>query len=178
MQLKHTTIPLRFLDQLPEGIKFIHKQDKEFLVVEELTCPNNHSLMAPSVCIHGEPSVMMKVRLGGIEGLLFVDAFWGSHAKLFSFIPRLSEEHPLVEAFCPTCGVSLLTDEACSLPECECQKSILFHLPGAKNRILVCARLGCPGHLMDISDLPHRLSESVSEINYFGAAVDDFFEGI
>ncbi len=74
--------------------------------------------------------------------------------------------------------MSLLTDEACSLPECDCQKSILFHLPGAKNRILVCARLGCPGHLMDISDLPHRLSESVSEINYFGAAVDDFFEGI
>ncbi len=178
MQLVHKEIPYRFLQHLPEGIKFIHKHGKEFLVVEELYCPNHHSLIAESVCIHGQPSVTMKIRLGGQEGLLFVDAFWGSHAKLYSFIPKLDEEQPLVEAFCPTCGVSLLIDETCTYTDCNCEKNIRFYLPGTKNRILVCARLGCPGHLMDISDLPHNLSETVSEINYFGAAVDDFFEGI
>ena len=38
MQLKHTEIPLRFLQQLPEGIKYIHRHGKEFLVVEQLYC--------------------------------------------------------------------------------------------------------------------------------------------
>ena len=178
MQLKHTEIPLRFLQQLPEGIKYIHRHGKEFLVVEQLYCPKRHSLIADNVHIHGEPSVMLKIRIGDREGFVFVDAFWGSHAKLFSFIPRVAEEHPFVEAFCPTCGESLIVREACSLPDCDSDRSILFHLPGPGDRILVCAKLGCPGHLMDISALPEDLAESVSEINYFGAAVDDAFEGI
>jgi hypothetical protein len=130
MQLKHTVIPLRFLQQLPEGIKYIHRHGKEFLVVEQLYCPKHHSLIADSVHIHGEPSVMLRVRNGDQEGFLFVDAFWGSHAKLFSFIPQAATEHPFVEAFCPTCGASLVVREACPLPDCDNDRSILFHLPG------------------------------------------------
>ena len=178
MQLKHTEIPLRFLQHLPEGIKYIHRHGKEFLVVEQLSCPKHHSLIADNVQIHGEPSVMMKIRIGDQEGFLFVDAFWGSHAKLFSFIPNLAAEHPYVEAFCPTCGTNLVVDEACSLTDCDSRRSILFHLPGRGDRIRVCAKLGCPGHLMELSALPESLAESVSEINYFGAAVDDAFEGV
>lgn len=63
------------------------------------------------------------------------------------------------------------------LPE-GIKHSIVFQLPGEGDRILVCARLGCPGHLMEISALPESLAESVSELDYFGAAVDVAFEGI
>jgi len=57
MQLKHTEIPLRFLQQLPERIKYIHRHGKAFLVFEQLYCPKHHSLVADNVHIHGEPSV-------------------------------------------------------------------------------------------------------------------------
>ena len=33
--------------------------DKGFRVVEQLYCPKKHSLIADSVHIHGEPSVML-----------------------------------------------------------------------------------------------------------------------
>ena len=178
MELKHTEIPQRFLKDIPEGIKYIHRHGKEFLVIEELFCPKHHSLIDGSVCIHGEPSVKLKVRIGGQEGLLFVDAFWGSHAKLFSFIPKTTPDHPFVEAFCPICGAELTVQQRCSLPDCDSERSIRFELPAKGNRIHVCAKLGCPGHLLDLSDLPQTLAASVSEINYFGAAVDEPFEGI
>jgi len=68
MELRHTKIPVRFLERLPDGLKYLHRNGKEYLVVERLTCPNGHSLMATSVHIHDEPSIRFKVRTGGQEG--------------------------------------------------------------------------------------------------------------
>ena len=147
-------------------------------MVEELCCSQGHSLMATSVRIHGEPSIRMKVEIGGQQGLLFVDSYWGSHAKLYSFYPAGAEIQPMVRSFCPVCGTSLIVRERCEREGCGSEECILFHLPGLKNRIHVCARLGCPWHRMDISDLPSSVARSVSSINYFGAGEEEAFRGI
>ena len=107
MELRHTKIPQRFVDQLPEGLKYLHRQGKEYLVVEQLHCPAGHSLMSPSVRIHEEPSIRLRVRSGAQEGLIFVDAYWGSHDKLYSFVPGATDAGPMIHAFCPTCVVKL-----------------------------------------------------------------------
>ncbi len=178
MQLIHRKIPAEFLDALPEGMKFIHRQGQEFLVVEELFCPKGHSLMADSVKIHGESSIRIKVHPGDIDGLIFLDAFWGSHARLFSFFGSTEENSRYLEAFCATCGASLAVDETCTLPECGSPKSLALHLPGGKNRIYVCSRLGCPGHRLAIAEVPSTLNSLVSEINYFGHGEEEIFGGV
>jgi hypothetical protein len=179
MELKHTSIPPEFLNVLPEGIKFVHKQDKEFLVVEEVYCPKGHSLMVDSVKIHHEPSIRISVTIQDQHGAFFIDAFWGSHAKLYSFMPQITGSYPAIQASCPECGISLMEERECIIDGCDSDTHIVFHLPGERNRIYVCAQLGCPGHYLDISTLPSTIAQSVSEINYFGAQTEEeMFRGI
>lgn len=178
MQLTYRRVPLEFLSALPEGIRSVNKQGKDFLVVDRICCPRGHDLMDASVRIHGEPSIKVRIDTGGTRGLLFIDAFWGGHDKLYNFIPVLSARHPSLEAYCPTCGADMVVDEKCRQEGCESDKSILFALPGGKNRIYACARLGCPGHHIEIVDVPEKVSEQVDGINYFGAAAEDIFQGI
>lgn len=64
------------------------------------------------------------------------------------------------------------------LKEVQLPEDFLETLPGTDNRILVCARLGCPGHKVYIHDVPARTNKAISEINYFGAQIDDIFKGI
>lgn len=179
MDLKPTKIPPEFLQVLPEGIKFLHKHGIDFLVVEEVHCPKGHNLVVETVKIHGEPSIKIDVEIEGERGSFFIDAFWGSHSKLYSFIPPLKSRMPIVKAFCPTCGESLTLKKKCGMETCESETNIVLHLPGSRNKIYVCAALGCPGHFLDVSSLPPNLAETVSEINYFGAqSEDDIFKGI
>jgi hypothetical protein len=178
MELIHNQIPLEFVSALPEGIKFIARQGKDFLVIEEVFCPDGHPLTVETVKIHGEPSIKIGVKIGKDEGNFFIDSFWGSHKKLYDFFPRFEKETVVVEAFCPTCGMSLMTEYPCEIKGCGTKSGILLTLPGRANKILVCGRLGCPGHRLDIRELPQRLTEKISDINFFGTGIDDFFGGI
>jgi hypothetical protein len=173
MKLVHKKIPAHFLAAIPEGIKYIKKQNQDFLVVERIFCPKGHSLMADHVRIHDEPSIRLQIKIGASEGLIYVDAFWGGHSKLYSFIPDFSRATHTVEAFCPECQTSLIVKDRCTLDNCECKTAIKLILPGGKNVIYVCALLGCPGHRIEIKDLPHSVSEQISAINFFGAQSDD-----
>jgi hypothetical protein len=175
MELVHSEIPREFLDVLPDGIKYIVRHGKDFLVVENICCPNGHSLMVEKVRIHGEPAVAIGVKIGEQKGNFFVDAFWGSHKKLCDFFP---EAGAVVEAFCPVCGVSLMVEEGCGEKGCGAGKHIQLLLPGAKNRVLVCGRLGCPGHRLEIQAVSGQVVKKLSDINFFGTQIDDFFGGI
>ena len=195
MELVHTKIPREFLDRLPEGMKFIHRHGQEFLVVEEIFCSKGHSLMSDSVRIHGEPSIRIAVGRPDIEtadeaergpgtqttagagdaeappagrGLIFVDAFWGSHAKLYSFFPQTGCADYVVDAHCPQCGVSMMVKRPCGRDECDGDEGIQFFLPGENNSVTVCAKLGCPDHELLVRGLPSDALEAVSEINFFG----------
>ncbi len=174
MKLTARQIPDAFIKAIPGGFRLVKRQGHDFLLVESLFCPNGHNLVVDSVRIHEEASIKLKVVINGEPGFIFVDAFWGSHAKLFSFIPKNPGGVPIcVEARCPYCDVSLLEDFACSQKGCGSGKSVLLLLPGGRNKVHVCARLGCPGHQLEIKDMSPQAVRSVNVINYFGAGGDD-----
>jgi len=175
MKLIYKPVPERFRIALPEGIRFVKRHQQDFLVAGQISCPRGHSLMAKVVHIHGEPSISIRLQVGKSEGLVFIDAFWGGHAKLYNFIPDIVSAGPIVKASCPVCGVSLIVEDHCAQMTCQCNRAIVFALPGRANKIYVCASLGCPGHHIEISDLPHKVLEQVSKINYFGAQDNDIF---
>ncbi len=68
--------------------------------------------------------------------------------------------------------------ERCAIDDCDSTQSLDLHLPGSKNHIYVCAKLGCPGHRLAVTDLPYNLNRLVSEINYFGHGDEEDFRGI
>jgi hypothetical protein len=161
-------------------MKLVTRHGKQFLVVEEVSGPNGESLMSDNVRIHGERSIELDVSIGDSRGLIFVDSYWGSHAKLFSFLVDTGAKDGLVTARVPHGGASLMVDRACDVEDCDSQKAIELTLPGGRNKIYVCARLGCPGHHLEVPDMPQPISESVSHINFFGAGnvEDDWFDSI
>jgi hypothetical protein len=180
MEIVRKEIPKEFLETLPEGMKFITKGGKEFLVIEQLYCPNGHNLVDNTVHIHGESAVRIKIKVGDCEGTIFLDAFWGSHAKLYSFIPERSSAMKMLKAFCPVCGTSLIVDVKCNQSKCDSEQSIQLLLPGKNNKILACAKLGCPGHSIEIKEMRKKTVKRVNEINYFGISLDDddLFKGV
>jgi hypothetical protein len=179
MKLTVNKIPDEFIKSIPKGFRLIKKQGCDLLLVDSLFCPKGHNLVVDSVRIHDAASIKLKIVVDDDSGYLFVDAFWGSHAKLFSFIPKLSgKESAFAEAYCPYCEVLMIESRACTQKGCGSEKSILLKLPGGTNKIHVCARLGCPGHGLELNDMPDKLVRSVSIINYFGAGPDDLLGGI
>lgn len=172
MQLVHRKIPREFLKVLPEGMKFVHRHEEEFLVVEQLYCARGHSLMVDSVRIHDEPSISIAVKRAEGAGLIFIDAYWGSHAKLYNFMADPSHPMLYADAHCPHCDVSLVVERECESP-CRSTRGLVFYLPGGENRITVCARLGCPDHRIVVGGAPLKVQEEVSRINFFGYGIDD-----
>jgi hypothetical protein len=180
MELKHTRIPVEFIQRLPEGMKLVTRHGKQFLVVDEVYGPNGESLMCDNVRIHGERSIQLGIEVGNSEGSIFVDSYWGSHAKLYSFMVDTSAKDSLVKARVPGSKTSLMTTRRCNIEGCNSDQAIELHLPGGKNKIYVCARLGCPGHELEVPDLPAPVSDSVSRINFFGAGSieDQWFDEV
>ncbi|TVR72219.1 MAG: hypothetical protein EA427_03510 [Spirochaetaceae bacterium] len=168
MELQHKEIPTEFLRRLPEGIKIVKRHGKEFLVVESVYGPGGEDLVSRSVHIHDEPTLRLGVRIGGGEGLIFVDSYWGSHAKLYSFLPEITGSDTEVDAFVPESGASLMEEKKCDIEGCGCGRAIVLHLPRGEGKVYVCARLGCPGHSLELKDLPSEVVKTVGSINYFG----------
>jgi len=171
-------IPSEFIKAIPKGFRLIKRDKNDLLLVESVFCPNGHNLIAESVRIHDESSIKLKVTINNTTGYLFIDAFWGSHTKLFSFVPAKSANEVYVKAFCPYCDMDLTENFRCNQKGCNSNKSIQILLPSASNKIHVCSRLNCPGHVIEINDMPHELIESISAINFFGAGDNDIFGGI
>lgn len=169
MKLKHNVIPKEFLNHIPRGIKYVLRNGRDFLVVEQLFCPNGHSLMVDHVRLHGEPSICLELRIGDAQGLVYVDSFWGSHDKLYNFIPNLKDAgNRKNDVKCPACGCSLVTQMKKACKTCGSSKILAMHLPGSQNRILACAQLGCPWHRIVAGDIAPKYTAQVDDINFFG----------
>lgn len=175
MKLHRKEIPEAFKKKMPPGFKLVSRGGHDFLAVQAVFCRNGHHLLDDSVHIHGEPALKLTVKIGKNKGIMFIDSYWGSHAKLFSFFPGLVEEHALVKAYCPQCGVTMMVPYACDIQGCDSEQGIRFHLPGEDNRVTVCAKLGCPGHQLKITSIPSELARSMSQINFFGEGADELF---
>lgn len=177
MELIPKDIPMEFLQILPEGIKLVSRHGHPYLVMDRVEDGNGNSLMDDSVRIHGEPSVKMKVIVGDSEGLIFVDAYWGSHAKLYSFIPDFSKGKTVI-ASSPVDGSNLMVPWQCPIEGCGETHGIELRLPGGQNTIIVCGKLGCPGHHINVARVAEGVSESLSNINYFGEGEEELFSAI
>jgi hypothetical protein len=169
MKLTHSTIPSEFLKHIPRGMKYVMRNGKDFLVVEQVFCPNGHSLMVDNVRLHGEPSICMNMRIGNATGMLYVDSFWGSHDKLYNFIPNPKDaDAEKNDVMCPACGCSLVSKIKKGCKTCGSSRIIVMHLPGSQNKIMACAKLGCPWHKIVAEDISQKFTEMVDDINYFG----------
>ena len=135
LNLKNQKIPVEFLANLPEGLKVVNRKNISYVVVEDIRCPHDHSLLSEEVKLHGEAAITMRIRGGGSEGLVYLDPFWGLHAKLFDFMFKEADAKPLVHAFCPICDMSLMVPRQCPYPECQTKDYIEFILPDGKNKI-------------------------------------------
>ena len=175
MKLKITQIPHELRQTVPPGFRLERRGEFEFLIIESIFCKHGHNLLVDSVKIHGEPAIKLRLKIGDQEGIVFVDAFWGSHAKLFSFLPESFNDHTLVEAFCPVCGDSLIEEYHCHESACDSDKGIILYLPGNNNTVHVCARLNCPGHHLNIIDVSEDIIDTISDINYFGVGAFEIF---
>ena len=179
MQLVPNKIPPEFIQSIPKGFRLIKREGADYLLVESIFCPHGHNIIVDSVRIHDEASIKLKVVINGASGFIFVDSFWGSHEKLFSFVPPVAAgQEVYADACCPYCEASLIEEYACSAEGCGSKRSFQLLLPGSKNKIHICARLGCPGHHLEVTDLPYQLINSIDQINFFGFGSDEHFGGI
>jgi len=160
------SIPNDFIEKLPEGFKIANRKGAVYVVIDDLRCPNGHSLMTDGVKIHGEPAIHIKVKGGGVKGTMFLDPFWGLHQKLFDFMFKSNISNPIIKAFCPQCNISLMTTRKCEVADCISDEFIEFNLPGKNNKIDVCARWGCSEHSISIGMFPEDINEAVKKINY------------
>lgn len=170
-------IPDAFLRALPQGISLVEHHGQGFLAVGSVRCPAGHELIDEDVRIHGQPSIRFAIDTGASRGRIYVDPFWGGHDKLYDFIPVATRTQPVLRASCPECGTSLIARRPCGVPGCTCEEAILLTLPDGRNRIWVCARLGCAGHHFEVADLPSVISTVLDDINYY-TQDDDIFHGI
>jgi len=175
MKLDKIDIPEVFKENIPPGFKIVWKDDHDYLVVESIFCRNGHNLLVESVKIHGEPSIKISVTIDQREGIMFIDSFWGSHTKLFSFFPGTIHDHATVIARCPHCSASMMERYDCDEDDCGSDTGIVFYLPGENNLVHVCAKLNCPSHRLEVVDLPNDLVKTISHINFFGEGTDDLF---
>jgi len=104
----------------------------------------NHSLMDPAHPIDGQPSVRVTVSFGGQHGWLRLSSLYGSYAVESEYeIPVDS----VVDFFCPHCHAELNSSSRCP----ECGAPMVSMLVRAGGIVQICARRGCPGHMLDLT---------------------------
>jgi hypothetical protein len=179
MNIQYKEIPKNMLNHLPDGLKLIHRNEKNYLVVENSFCPNGHSLMDNSVQINEVPTIKIKISDGFTIGYIYLDSFWGSHAKLYSFMPEQTYSLDDYNVCCPVCDTNLVVERKCMHESCDSNREVELILPG-KNKIFICAKLGCPGHYMEIKKIPNKVVRNIKSINCFieNLENDDFFKGV
>ena len=105
--------------------------------IKRAFCRKGHDLIANEVKIDGLPSIRVKARAEGREGIVALDPVFGGgrHHYGLDVKPDTSAAY-----FCPRCGVSLLDNESkcpqCSAPIC------LLNVP-PHGVIQLCTRRGC-----------------------------------
>jgi two-component system NtrC family sensor kinase len=105
--------------------------------IKHAICPKGHDLIDTEVKIDGLPSVKVKARSDGDEGLINIDPVYGKNDNHYRI--DLTDQQD-VELFCPRCD-SNLVDRSERCPRCE-GAVYVFDVPG-KGQFKGCARKGC-----------------------------------
>lgn len=82
--------------------------------VKKALCRKRHDLIDAGTPVAGKPSVRLKVRGGGAEGFLHLNAMYGSGGQLCNLPPGAGGPEQFA---CPECGVSL-DNQGTACPKC------------------------------------------------------------
>ena len=172
MKLAKQVVPVEFLENLPEGLKVINRKGQNYVIVEDLRCPSNHSLMSKTVKIHGEAAIHVKVEGGNTKGDMYLSPYWGMHSKLYDFMFE-EKGNIAIKATCPVCDASLMAPNECCDKNCESKEQVEFLLPDNKNKITSCGTWNCPEHEMSVTNIPAEVAEQLKNINYLELNFDN-----
>jgi len=105
--------------------------------IKQAVCPKGHELIDGAKKIDGLPSVKVKVRVGGNEGVINIDPVYGKNDHHYGIEIA---QNPDVEFCCPKCNSSLL-DRTERCPKCD-STVYTFDIPG-KGQFKGCTNSGC-----------------------------------
>jgi NADH-quinone oxidoreductase subunit E len=133
------------IEQAREGRQAIDPAKDERVFALEVRCPRcNHTLMDASEPLAGHASVSLTIVAGSTTGKLRLSAMYGCYG--FKGPDGLADG-VVVRMYCPHCAGELRGVSAC--PECDAPFVPLLVEGGAI--LQTCSRLGCPGHMLDLS---------------------------
>jgi hypothetical protein len=112
--------------------------------IRHAKCPNGCDLMDPAKLIHDLPSIKLQYTAEGRVGVVHLDPLYGRFDNIHDMEPPPGT---VSEFTCPSCGVSLRTEESCQL--CA---GPLFELQLPSGIVEGCLRNGCQYHRMTIVD--------------------------
>lgn len=130
------TISTGLLTLSPHGI--VH--------IKSARCPKGHNLINVDFKIEGMPSIRVKARCDGIEGLIMLDPIYGRNRHHFGFEAPSGKQ---VEIVCPDCNTPLVAERS------RCQlcgsRTFSFEVP-TQGVFEACTRQECGWQRWDVVD--------------------------
>jgi len=105
--------------------------------IKQAVCPKRHNLLDTEVRFGGKPSIRVKARSEGQEGLVYIDPVYGqaSHRLGFTFDCRKN-----VQFVCPECSTALMPEgRACP----RCGSALLTIEAPPQGFVEICAQASC-----------------------------------
>jgi len=132
------------LEKVRAGLDIVKVETDQRIFPVEVSCAHcNHSLMDSANIIDGHPAIRITVSFENKHGWLALSCLYGSH-KVVS-----SHEIPpgtILNIFCPHCHSELIGGAKCG----ECTAPMVPMIVRGGGVVQVCARRGCPGHILDL----------------------------
>ncbi|MBN1980976.1 MAG: NAD(P)H-dependent oxidoreductase subunit E [Chitinivibrionales bacterium] len=129
-----------------EGFDAVDVATNKTIFPVEVICPHcHHSFMDPAHPIDGKPSIKITVSFNQTHGWVRLSSLYGSYT--------VQEEYPVptdsvVNTFCPHCHKELSGNVPCL----ECNTPMMYMKLRGAAALLVCAKRGCKGHMLEVGD--------------------------
>ncbi|MCL5028568.1 MAG: ATP-binding protein [Bacteroidetes bacterium] len=115
--------------------------------IKKAICPKRHDLMDNEVKIDGMPSIKLKAKANGNEGIVNLDPVYGKSRHIYEIELDAKKE---INLMCPQCNSSLI-EEGKKCPKCG---SPIFNIEIASQGFYEgCTRKGCDWQKWDAVDI-------------------------
>lgn len=105
--------------------------------IKQAVCPKRHSLVDSDTRFEGKPSIRVKARCDGQEGLIHMDPVYGKAAHRHGFAFSAGKK---VQFVCPECAASLMVEgKSCPL----CGSAVFAFEAPPRGMVENCTRSGC-----------------------------------
>ncbi len=127
------------------------REAREVVLINELYCPNGHSLISKRCSFNGHPGVLLCIKQGNQQGIMALSPVFGDKTRVTLDIDLYSGE--TVALCCPTCGDDLPVHSPCA---CGADMVTLFLTKKAdfSNCVGICNRVDCVNaHIIESGEL-------------------------